>query len=74
MFDSHISTLAISPMTVSRDMDRHICNALAAAKQAKRDAAREARRNRLNALLKKLDEEETDPASQSGALAYLFGR
>lgn len=74
MYDSHISTLAIPSMTPSPRIDRHICSALSAAKQAKREAARETRRNRRDALLKQLDGEETDPAGQGGALAYLFGR
>ena len=77
MFDSHISTLAISPMTVSRDMDRHICSALAAVKEArqvKREAARQARLDRRSELLNSPDEEEAESAGQNGALAYLFGR
>jgi hypothetical protein len=74
MYDSHISTLAIPSMTPSPSIDRYICSPIAAAKQAKREAAREARRNRRTKLLKQLDGEETEPAGQGGALAYLFGR
>ncbi len=74
MYDSHISTLAIPSSTVSPRIDRHLCAALSAAKQERREAARKARRERRTALQKKPDGEELEPAGLSGALACLFGR
>lgn len=74
MYDSHISTLAIPSSTASPCIDRHLCAALAAAKQERRETAREARHTRRAAKQKKPDGEETEPAGLSGALAYFFGR